>query len=196
MTPARQVRAVFDDDTITVYQAYSAAIAIPAAISNSLDGTPFKLDRMTWIKPSFLWMMYRSGWATKPSQEHVLAIRITRDGFEDALSQASLSHFDPRVYPDHTSWEERKRASSVRVQWDPERNLALEPLPWRSLQVGLSGEAAHHYVHRWTVDIEDITDRIHQTLRVGLEEPAALPHEEPYPLPSGIARDIGATLIE
>jgi len=40
---------------------------------------------MTWIKPSFLWMMYRSGWATKPGQEHILATQITRDGFEWAL---------------------------------------------------------------------------------------------------------------
>lgn len=196
MTPARQVRAVFDDDTITVYQAYSAATAVPASTNNSFDGTPFKLDRTTWIKPSFLWMMYRSGWATKPGQEHVLAIRITRHGFEEALSQACLSHFDPDVYPDHAAWEERKRASPVRVQWDPERNLALEPLPWRSLQVGLSGEAVHHYVYRWTVDIADITDHIHQTLRAELEESAAWPREEPYHLPSGTARDIGATLTE
>lgn len=195
MAPARQVRAVFDDDTITVYQAYSATIAIPAATNNSFDGTPFKLDRTTWIKPSFLWMMYRSGWATKPGQEHVLAIRISRAGFEEALSQACLSHFDPEVYADHASWEERKRTSSVRVQWDPERNLALEPLPWRSLQVGLAGEAAHQYVHRWTVGIADITERIHRTLGAGLQESALLPHEEPYPLPSGIARGIGATPV-
>ncbi|WP_458785448.1 DUF4291 family protein [Vallitalea sediminicola] len=29
-------------------------------------GSSFKLNRMTWVKPSFLWMMYRSGWAKKP----------------------------------------------------------------------------------------------------------------------------------
>ncbi|WP_141653813.1 DUF4291 family protein, partial [Erwinia billingiae] len=26
---------------------------------------PFSMTRMTWIKPSFLWMMYRSGWGMK-----------------------------------------------------------------------------------------------------------------------------------
>ena len=193
MTPARQVRATFDDDTITVYQAYPAAIALPATANGSFDNTPFKLDRMTWIKPSFFWMMYRSGWATKPSQEHVLAIRITRAGFEKALSLACLSHFDPDVYPDHATWEARKRTSPVRVQWDPERNLALEPLPWRSLQVGLTGEAANHYVHRWTVDITDITDRIRRAVESQVLVSALAPHEEPYPLPSGIAQGIGAT---
>ncbi|MFC5268523.1 DUF4291 domain-containing protein [Kribbella qitaiheensis] len=198
MTPARQVRAVFDDATITVYQAYSAAIAIPAAANNSFNGTPFKLDRMTWIKPSFLWMMYRSGWATKPGQEYVLAIKITRTRFEEALSQACLSHFDPDVYPDHASWEERKRTSSVRVQWDPERNLALEPLPWRSLQVGLSGAAAHDYVNRWTVHIDDITPHvhdIHEHIASGRSDigRTELPPEQPYPIPHNLARIIGAT---
>lgn len=192
------MRAVFDDDTITVYQAYSAAIAVPAATNNSFDGTPFKLDRMTWIKPSFLWMMYRSGWATKPGQEHVLAIRITRDGFEEALSQACLSHFDPHVYPDHAAWEERKRASSVRVQWDPERNLALEPLPWRSLQVGLSGTAAHDYVSHWTVNIDDITSEVRKvrsliTSRDLTGAAQALPPERPYPLPADVNAVVGVT---
>lgn len=200
MTPARQVRADFGDDTITVYQAFSAAIALPAAANNSFKGTPFKLDRMTWVKPSFLWMMYRSGWATKPGQEHVLAIQITRTGFEEALHAACLSHYDRDVYPDHASWEERKRASPVRVQWDPERNLALKPLPWRSLQVGLSGSAAHLYVHRWTVTIDDITPHVHvlrEQVTAGRNETAQieLPEEQPYPLPASIARLINTDPI-
>ena len=40
---------------------------------------------MTWIKPSFLWMMYRCGWGLKEGQETVLAVEITREGFEWAL---------------------------------------------------------------------------------------------------------------
>jgi len=51
---------------------------------------------MTWIKPSFLWMMYRCGWGLKDeNQKRVLAIDIDRAGFERALSMACLSHFDP-----------------------------------------------------------------------------------------------------
>lgn len=40
---------------------------------------------MTWLEPSFLWMMYRSGCAQKEGQERVLAIDVTRSGFEWAL---------------------------------------------------------------------------------------------------------------
>jgi Domain of unknown function (DUF4291) len=40
------------------------------------------MGRMTWIKPSFNWMTYRSGYATKPGQEVVLGIDIAREGFD------------------------------------------------------------------------------------------------------------------
>jgi hypothetical protein len=66
-----QVRAVFTEKTITVYHAYPAGIAVPA-LKASTFVAPFKRTRMTWIKPSFLWMMYRSGWATKTDQERIL----------------------------------------------------------------------------------------------------------------------------
>ena len=39
-----------------------------------------------WIKPSLLWMMYPSGWATKPGQKRILCWRIAREGFEWALA--------------------------------------------------------------------------------------------------------------
>jgi len=190
--PQRQIRAVFDDETITVYQAYSAAIAVPAAANDTFAGTAFKLDRMTWIKPSFLWMMYRSGWRTKPGQEHVLAIQITRAGFEEALSLACLSHFNQDIYPDQATWAQRKQTSPVRVQWDPERSITLEPLPWRSIQVGLSGTAAEHYVNRWIVHITDITPLVHET-HGGTAEPSARPRERPYPLGSDLKSIIGAS---
>jgi len=56
--PYRQIRALYDDRTITVYQAYSASIAIPAVREQRLNASPdFLLGRMTWIKPSWCWMM-------------------------------------------------------------------------------------------------------------------------------------------
>ena len=77
-------------------------------------------------------MAYRSGWASKPNQERVLGIRIRRTGFEWALRNASVN----------TSGQEGIRESSVRIQWDPERDVTLERLEERSIQIGLSGEAA------------------------------------------------------
>lgn len=190
--PARQIRAVFDAQTITVYQAFSPSVADPAVEAQRFV-PPFSLSRMTWIKPSFLWMMYRSGWATKPGQERVLAVAVTRSGFECALAQACLSHFDPRVYVDEDEWQERKSTTSVRVQWDPERNVHGSALPWRSLQVGLAGGAAAAYAHDWIVHIEDVTS-VAEELRSSSTSPDhVLPHERPYPLSSALASAIGAT---
>ncbi len=195
--PLRQVRARFDDRTITVYQAYPREIA-DAALAAGRFVPPFKPDRMTWIKPSFLWMMYRCGWATKAGQERVLAIAMTRDGFEWALANSCLSHFDRELYPDEPAWSRQLRASPVRVQWDPERSLLLTALPHRSLQVGLSAKAVRRYVQEWTVAIGDVTDtarRIHTLVRDGDEGAATalLPAERPYPLPAAVATTIHAS---
>lgn len=99
---------------------------------------------MTWIKPSFLWMMYRSDWATKSGQEFVLAIQISRSGFEWALENSTISHFDPSSGQSHEQWR-ASLSAPVRIQWDPERDLELNKLNYRSLQVGLSGEAVGRY---------------------------------------------------
>lgn len=178
------IRAVHDDTTITVYQAYSAAIALPALASQRFV-PPFKRDRMTWIKPSFLWMMYRSGWATKEGQEHVLAIRLHRAGFDEAVAGACLSHYSPAVHPSRAAWSDQLRTSPVRVQWDPERSLHLQPLTHRSLQLGLSGPAVHQYVDDWTVAITDVTPlahTIHALVRSGAlpEAESLLPPETLY----------------
>ncbi|MFV2085357.1 DUF4291 domain-containing protein [Micromonospora sp. LOL_021] len=192
----RQVRARYTADTVTVYQAYPAEIAVPA-LANGRFVAPFKRGRMTWIKPSFLWMMYRCGWASKPGQERVLAVEIRRSGFEWALAAACLSHFDRSLYPDRGTWARRVRTSPVRVQWDPERSLRLGPLPYRSLQAGLSGEAVDRYVDEWTVAITEVTGLAHAVrdrLSAGDDAGAAalLPAERVYPLPVEVAAVIGA----
>ncbi|SDI50017.1 protein of unknown function [Actinokineospora alba] len=177
-----EIRAKFDADTITVYQAYSPAIA-DAALAAGTFVPPFKRERMTWIKPSFLWMMYRCGWATKPDQERVLAIRITREGFQWALDHSCPSS-PGRM--DAKEWRGLLKSSPVRVQWDPERDLHHRPLAHRSIQIGLSGPAAHLFVDDWLVDLADATPSTHKIgalVREGDLDSARglLPAERPYP---------------
>jgi hypothetical protein len=155
--PGHQIRAIFDEATIRVYQAYRAEIAVPALAAGRFVA-PFKMDRMTWIKPSFNWMMYRSGFASKPGQEFVLGIDIRREGFEWALAHAVLSSHASRVHGSREGWQQEIGRKPVRVQWDPERDWRLRPIAGiRAIQVGLSGEAVERYVHKWTVRIEDVT---------------------------------------
>ncbi|MFI0258892.1 DUF4291 domain-containing protein [Streptomyces sp. NPDC017056] len=193
----RLIRAQYTDETITVYQAYSPHIAEPAVAAGTFVA-PFKRDRMTWIKPSFRWMMYRSGWATKPGQERVLAIRISRTGFEWALRHACLSHFERGVHDTQSAWQESKLTSPVRVQWDPERATDLSDLRHRAIQIGLSGEAVDLYVNEWIIELRDITPlvrAIHDDVRAGRWEraDAAIPAEERYPIPADIRTRLGAS---
>jgi hypothetical protein len=179
-----EIRAVFDLGTITVYQAYRKEIA-QSAIKNQKFVPPFKLDRMTWIKPSFLWMMYRSGWATKEGQEHILSIKMKREGFDWAIGNSCLSHFDKSVYENEQEWKEQMKNSPVRIQWDPEKDIFLNNLPYRSIQIGLSGIAVKKYVNEWVIRIEDITDycrSLHRLILQGKIDEAEklLPEEKVY----------------
>lgn len=190
--PMHEIRAGYDATSIDVYQAYRREIALPAAQHNRFV-PPFSLNRMTWIKPSFLWMMERSNWGQKPGQEHILAVRITRQGWEDALSQAVLTSFEPGVYQDYDDWRRQLDEATVHVQWDPERTLRGASLPYRSIQVGLSRHIIQRYVEEWTVEIRDITPLVRKLstlIQSGKSSNAQdlLPKERVYPLPDPIAR--------
>lgn len=182
--PQRQIRAVFDASTIRVYQAYNHAIADAALAAGRFVSPPFKIERMTWIKPSFLWMAYRAGWGFKDEgQARILAIDITHEGFAWALVNSCSSHADPGM--SHAEYEALKREKPVRVQWDPERDLLHRPLPHRAIQIGLSGDAVRRYVREWTVAITDVTPLAHRIAELVAAKnwPSAerlLPTELPY----------------
>ncbi|MFF2847093.1 DUF4291 domain-containing protein [Streptomyces sp. NPDC058001] len=182
--PVREIRAAQTPTTLTVYQAYGPEIGNTAARDGRFGGG-WRRERMTWVKPSFLWMMYRSDWGTAEGQQVVLAVEITRSGFEWALSHSCLSHYKPGVHADRAAWKRELRQSPARVQWDPERDVRLRPLPYRALQLGLSGEAAHRYADEWIVSISDVTPLAHRVrglVREGRVEEAGrlLPEEPPY----------------
>ena len=82
-------------------------------------------------------------------------------------------------------------------QWDPERDIQIEKLPYRSIQIGLTGEAARRYACEWDLAISDITalaHEIHALVKCGDLEAAKdrLPAEAPYPLDPETALKIGA----
>lgn len=155
----KEIRAVYTDDSIRVYQAYSDKIA-DEALQIGTFGMSFKRDRMTWIKPSFLWMMYRCGWAEKKNQERVLAIDIKRDAFDYIVENAVLSKYNKDFNGDYEEWKQLIKCSDIRCQWDPERDLYGNPMEYRSIQLGLRGKELQSYVDEWILKINDITDYV------------------------------------
>lgn len=141
-------------------------------------------------------MMERCGWASKPGQERVLAIRISRAGWEEALGQATLTAFEPALYGDFDTWQTSLRHATARVQWDPERDLRGKAQERRAIQVGLSRDLVARYVHDWIVEIRDITPFVRSLRHLldaghATDAQARLPHERLYPTPDALARRLG-----
>lgn len=199
--PPHQVRAHFTEKSVFVFQAFSKEIGTASVKAQRLV-SPFRRDRMTWIKPSFSWMMYRSGWGMKEGQEFILRIELTRSGFEWALSHACLTAFIKAKSSDYSSWKKSLQERPIRIQWDPERTLLLEALPWRTIQIGIGSAATDMYVDEWLLGIEDFTQtarRVYEAVGVRDFDTAdhLVPPETPYPMLPSIAMEIdpaGGTL--
>ena len=180
----QHILAQFDETSIVVYQAYNPSIGHFAARKGYFGGD-FKLSRMSWIKPNFLWMMYRSGWGMKAEQEVTLAVRIHRDAFDSILAQAVHSSYVAEVYSEHGMWKERLSTSPVRLQWDPDHDPAGGKQERRAIQLGLSGEVLRKYTREWVVEIEDLSDFVaaqRDHARSGKYEKLVTPKEEVYPM--------------
>jgi hypothetical protein len=186
---SKVVRAEFDDETVAVYQAFSPVIA-DEALRLGTFGPAFSLGRMTWVKPSFGWMLYRSGYGRKPGQERVLRISIRHDGFRAALAAAVPSSYQAHLFAERSGWDAALRASPVRYQWDPDRDLRLVILPRRAIQLGIAGPFVRRYVDEWIARIEDVTDLAHAIEGGARPE---VPEERPYPLDRTTLRALGCT---
>jgi hypothetical protein len=167
----QHILAQYDDTSVVVYQAYRPAIAA-FAVEHQLFGGEFSFSRMSWIKPNFLWMMFRCGWATKEDQHRVLAITIKRAGFEEILQQAVHSSYIADIYGTHANWSDALKSSTVRLQWDPDHDPFGNKERRRAIQLGLSGTVLRQFATEWVVSIEDITDFVHRQHRVLLESGA------------------------
>ena len=177
----RSILAQFDGQSVVVYQAYRPAIGRFAA-EHGYFGGPFKLTRMSWIKPNFLWMMYRSGWAKKEGQEVVLAVRIRRTAFDTILSQAVHSTFVPDVY---FNWRQAVKESDVRLQWDPDHDPHGAPVKRRAIQLGLRGDVLARYAREWIVGIEDVSEfarQQHAHVLADRLDQLVTPREDVYPV--------------
>ncbi|SHL33814.1 protein of unknown function [Chryseobacterium carnipullorum] len=193
-----EIRADYNRDTIVIYQSYNEQIA-KSAVMNQKFSAPFSFKRMTWIKPSFLWMMERSNYGQKSGQECTLAIHIKREAWEKVLGKAILTSPEKRVYPDPGIWEKDFENAEVYVQWDPERNIKGNKLEYRSIQVGISRYLIEEFNNEWIVKIEDYTPLVKKILhftKSGAYDKAKklLPIEKLYPLSTELAHKIGAII--
>jgi hypothetical protein len=152
----RHILAHFDEHSVIVYQAYRPSIG-RFTIEHGYFGGGFSFARMSWIKPNFLWMMYRSGWGSTEGQEITLGLRLRRAFFDSILAQAVQSTWYEGHYPTREQWQEAVGTSSVRLQWDPDHDPRGAKLERRAIQLGLRGAVLEAFGKRELLQVIDMT---------------------------------------
>ncbi|KFF14331.1 hypothetical protein IW15_02485 [Chryseobacterium soli] len=176
------IMAQYDDEKIIVYQSYRKEIG-EFAVRNQYFGGGFSLERMTWIKPNFLWMMYRNGWGTKEGQESVLAVHLKIDAFKKYLENAVYSSYSEDLEISKEEWQDQVKESSVRLQWDPDHDPFGNKLERRAVQIGLRNEFIRSFAKEDVLFIEDISDFVKEQYQFVLKnsmEELMTPEEKPF----------------
>jgi len=140
---------------------------------------------MSWIKPNFLWMMFRSGWGTKEGQEVTLAVLLKRSAFDAILKEAFHSTFVPEAYPSKDEWKRAIAHSSVGLQWDPDHDPSGLKMERRAIQLGLRGDLLARYAREWIIQVEDISSFVQQQcshVGPGRFDQLVIPRENVYPV--------------
>ncbi len=181
----KQIIAQTENDNIIVYQAFNKNIANYAVANQQFGGNHYSFNRMSWIKPGFLWMMHRSGWATKEHQEHILAITISIEHFKAILKQATISSFNGQLFNSTENWKAELDKTEVRLQWDPDHDPYGNKQERKAIQLGMKGETLKQFCTEWIIKIEDITPFVkeeYQKLKNNLIEDLNIPLEEIIPI--------------
>lgn len=154
--------AQFNKESIIVYQAFKNSIASYAVEHQRFGGEDYEFDRTTWLKPSFLWMMHYSGWGKKENQENVLAIKMSRKGFDEILRFAVMTTFYKEIYGDNASWKKLLESSDIQLQWEPYHDLHGNKTDRKAVKIGLSGKMLERFNNEWIQKIENITPYVEQ----------------------------------
>ena len=178
----QHILAHFDDASIVVYQAYRPETALYALQHGHFGGLTYSFNRMSWIKPNFLWMMYRCGWATKPGQEMVLGLRVRRAFFDRVLASAVASTWQPARHATREEWKAAVEASDVRLQWDPDHDPLGAPLERRAVQLGLRGPTLRAFATDQLLEVIDMTPFVHaqRPLALARDSGMRMPTERVY----------------
>lgn len=187
-------------DHILVYQAFKPSIANYAIKNQTFGGTDYSYSRMSWIKPNFLWMMYRSGWASKVGQEKILGIWITKVDFEKILSNSAFTSFIQSNHKTELKWKATLETHPIRLQWDPDHEPNGNKLTRKAIQLGIKGEMLEEFGKKMIREIIDLTDFVNKQRKFAQTPPydqLIVAHESSYlPSISQLAHSIGLDTLQ
>lgn len=179
----RQIFANYNDDCIRLYQIFSKEIS-SSLMATFKFGKAFNYNRVTWVKPSFLWTMQRSKFLSTKGEASVLAINIKRDCFERLLENSHIANPVLGAYfNSEKEFSKESREQPNTVQWDPDKNIIGKRLNRRALQLGLHPKS-HQIFEENIVAVADVTPlvkKIQGKLQDKKDCEYLLPLEFPYP---------------
>jgi len=177
----KQIIGRKENENIIVYQAFNSEIVDYAVKQQQFGGSHYSFSRMSWIKPGFLWMMHRAGWAAKENQHRILAIALPLVHFKTILQQATVSSYDGNLFATESEWKNELNKTAVRLQWDPDHDPVGNKQERKAIQLGMKGDVLKQFCTEWIAKIEDITDFVNQQYQKVLAsniDDLDLPYEE------------------
>ena len=188
------------NDHILVYQAFRNSIANYAVKHQVFGGNDYSYNRMSWIKPNFLWMMYRSGWASKPGQERILGIWIEKTNFEKILANSTFTSFAQSQHRTEDEWRATLETHPIRLQWDPDHLPNEEKHERKAIQLGIKGDMLKEFGKEMISEIIDLTEFVNSQGQFAKHPPYSELEvaEETVFIPSSknLAQKIGLDILE
>lgn len=189
------IYADYDEEGVYVYQAFKPKI-VKVAVELGTFGKGFGLDRITWIKPSFCWLLRRSKYGTKNRMQAIARIKLSHEAFLEILNQSIETHWNESLFSKEDDWTKKINKSDVIHQWDPERDLIGKRLDRQAIQIGIRGQVIKKYVSDFIIGVEDVSDLAHAIGKVAKSRSnnfPAIPIEKEYKVSEGLFLKLGCS---
>ena len=188
------------EDLILVYQAFRKSIGEYAIKNQRFGGSDYSYNRMSWIKPNFLWMMYRSGWAAKPGQEKIIGIWIKKTDFEKILAQSTFTSYRQSTHDTEEEWRATLDSHPIRLQWDPDHYPNGDKHVRKAIQLGIKGDLLREFGEQMIVEIMDLSNFVNEQRPMAANIPYdnLLVAKESVFMPSStkLAQQVGLDILE
>ncbi|MEM6346478.1 MAG: DUF4291 family protein [Bacteroidota bacterium] len=187
------VYADYDEEGVYVYQAFKPS-TVEIAVEKGTFGKGFGLDRTSWIKPSFGWVLHRTKYATKNRMQAIARIKITHQSFLQILQNSVEAHWQPNLFETEDQWQTALKKADVVHQWDPERAIDGRPLDRQAIQLGLRAGILKSYVDEFIIKVESATAIAHEMGALRKQRVPQIPNpfnEREYELSEELFRSLG-----
>lgn len=168
----------FSTSKDTLIQTPEGKIALFHAFSpeyiqkDQLSEEKLNMDRMTWMKTSLLWTLYRSDWATKERQERIVEVQVQPTYIEELVAKAVKTK-DPQANNSKVLYQKDPDRAILGKIWNKgQDNYWLKAR--RTMQIGIRGSELERYINEIVpTNLTDITATVNRVNKQQPKHPTA-----------------------